>query len=378
MNEREISQIRRRMRPEKNNIGRICGCYVNDKHVIISEFNQNLGLISSNEAEEILSVLRKVLSGSAGRNLIEVSFSNQQVLESEEHELLSTLRSSALSDSDAVKKFFEKAVASIEIEGSYLLLLANDKYDIFSYNEFSEKNESPDVFSYIICAVCPIKSSKPTLGYNVTENKFKNIIRDSLVSSPEIGFMFPTLSDNKANIYESLFYTRNVSESHKTFTDAIFKSELPKPATEQTESIASILNSTIADDCDLELVQVLQSQLIEITEDHKNNKVEEPLVITSKDIGSLLRCGGIGEETIEEFSKNFEEDFGSTAKIAPSNILDIKKLEVRTPEVTVKVAPEFSDFVETRIIDGTKYILIRADGDVEVNGIKININDKER
>ncbi len=375
MNEREISQIRRRMRPQKNNIGRICGCYVNDKHAIISEFNQNLGLISSNEAEEILSVLRKTLSGSIGRNLIEVSFSNQQVLESEEHELLSTLRSSSLSDSDAVKKFFEKAVASIEIEGSYLLLLANDKYDIFTYNEFGEKNESPDVFSYIICAICPIKSSKPTLGYNVTENKFKNIIRDSLVSSPEIGFMFPTLSDNKANIYEALFYTRDVSESHETFTDAIFKSELPKPATEQTESIATILNSTIADECNLELVQVLQSQLIEITEDHKNNKVEEPLVITSKDIGSLLRCGGIGEETIDEFSKNFEEDFGSTAKIAPSNILNIKKFEVRTPEVTVKVAPEFSDFVETRVIDGTKYILIRADGDVEVNGIKININE---
>lgn len=375
MNEREISQIRRRMRPEKNNVGRICGCYVNDKHVIISEFNQNLGLISSNESEEILSVLRKTLSGSIGRNLIEVSFSNQQVLDSEEHKLLSELRSSSLSNSEAVKQFFEKAVNSIEIEGSYLILLANDKYDIFSYNEFGEKNDSPEVFSYIICAVCPIKSSKPTLGYNVTENKFKNIIRDSLVSAPEIGFMFPTLSENKANIYESMFYTRDVSESHQSFTDAIFKSELPKPATEQTESIASILNSTIADECDLELVQVLQSQLIELTEDHKSNKIEEPLVITSKDIGSLLRCGGVGEETIEEFSKNFEEDFGTTAKIAPSNILDIKKLEVRTPEVTVKVAPEFSDFVETRVIDGTKYILIRADGDVEVNGIKININD---
>lgn len=375
MNEREISQIRRRMRPEKNNIGRICGCYVNDKHVIISEFNQNLGLISSNEAEEILSVLRKTLSGSLGRNLIEVSFSNQQVLEGEEHKLLSALRSSSLSDTDAVKQFFEKAVSSIELEGSYLLLLANDKYDIFTYNEFGEKNESPDVFSYIICAVCPIKSSKPTLGYNVTENKFKNVIRDSLVSSPELGFMFPTLSDNKANIYESLFYTRNVSESHKAFTDAVFRSELPKPATEQTESIASILNNTVAEDCNLELVQVLQSQLIEITEDHKNNKTEEPLVITSKDIGSLLRCGGIGEETIEEFSKSFKDDFGEDAKVSPTNILDIKKLEVRTPEVTVKVAPEYSDFVETRVIDGTKYILIRADGDVEVNGIRININE---
>ena len=61
MNDREIAEIRRRMRPDKNSIGRIRGCYVNDNHTIISEFDQMLGLISSNEAEEILSHLRKTL-----------------------------------------------------------------------------------------------------------------------------------------------------------------------------------------------------------------------------------------------------------------------------------------------------------------------------
>ena len=81
MNERNIAQIRRRMRPEKHNIGRIRGCYVNDNHNIISEFNQSFGLISTNEAEEVLSLVRKTLSGSVGRNLIDMSFSNQQVID---------------------------------------------------------------------------------------------------------------------------------------------------------------------------------------------------------------------------------------------------------------------------------------------------------
>ena len=82
MNERNIAEIRRRMRPEKNNIGRIRGCYVNDNHIIISEIDQLFGLVSANESEEILSHLRKTLSGSIGRNLIDISFSNQQVLDS--------------------------------------------------------------------------------------------------------------------------------------------------------------------------------------------------------------------------------------------------------------------------------------------------------
>lgn len=375
MNDREIAEIRRRMRPEKNNIGRIRGCYVNDKHVIISEFDQMLGLISNDESEEILSILRRSLSGSIGRNLIDISFTNQQVTESEEHKLLTALRSSSLSDSQAVKAFFDKVVASLEIEGSYFILLANDKYDIFTYDANGERNDSPELFSYIICAICPIKAAKPTLGYNVSENRFRNIIRDSIVGVPELGFMFPAFDSRSSNIYGALFYVRDVSASYESFADSVFKSSLPKPAAEQAENIAEILNDTVASDCSLELIQMVQGQLIEIAADHKNNKEEEPLMLSAKDMGSLLRCGGVKEEVIDAFSEKFESDFGSAAAIPPSNIIDIKKFEVRTPDVTIKVSPEHSELIETRVIDGTKYLLIRADSDIEVNGIKISIND---
>ena len=41
--------------------------------------------------------------------------------------------------------------------------------------------------------------------------------------------------------------------------------------------------------------------------------------------------------------------------------------------MTIKVNPERSDLVETRIIDGVKYILIRAEDNVELNGMSLNI-----
>lgn len=375
MNDREIASIRRRMRPDKNNIGRIRGCYVNDNHTIISEFDQMLGLISTDEAEEILSLLRRTLSGTISRNLIDISFSNQQVLDSDEHRLLSALRGSGLADDDAVKAFFDKTISSLELDGSYFILLANDKYDIFTYNEDGEKNESSEMFSYILCAVCPIKAAKPSLGYNLRENKFKNIIRDSMISAPELGFMFPAFESGGANIYGALFFTRDVSLSHETFSRAVFNADMPLPATEQAESIADILSSTVAEGCSLELIQSVQGQLIELTADHKANKEDEPLMLSSKDMGALLRFGGVKEETVNSFSEKLEEDLGASLAVPPANIIDIKKFEVKTPEVTVKIAPEHSDLIETRIIDGTKYLLIRADGDVEVNGIRININE---
>ena len=69
MNEKEIAELRRRYRPDKSNISHVCGCFVNEKKEIISEFDQSLGMMPEEEAEQMLTVLKKVMSGNLGRNL---------------------------------------------------------------------------------------------------------------------------------------------------------------------------------------------------------------------------------------------------------------------------------------------------------------------
>ena len=88
MNEREIGELRRRLRPEKQNIDRLRGCYINEKREIISEFNQSLALMTESEAEQLLALLKKCLSGSLHKNLTDLAFSTQQVVGSSEHRLL--------------------------------------------------------------------------------------------------------------------------------------------------------------------------------------------------------------------------------------------------------------------------------------------------
>ena len=61
-------------------------------------------------------------------------------------------------------------------------------------------------------------------------------------------------------------------------------------------------------------------------------------------------------------------------EVPPQNIVDTKHFELQTPDVTVKVNPDRPDLVTTRIIDGVKYILIRADENVALNGVNIHIS----
>ena len=59
--------------------------------------------------------------------------------------------------------------------------------------------------------------------------------------------------------------------------------------------------------------------------------------------------------------------------MSPGNIVDTRRLHVETPDVTIQINPERQELVETRVIGGTPYILIRADEGVEVNGVQVHV-----
>ena len=65
-----------------------------------------LGNMPEEEAEKYLGLLKKSLSGTLGKNLIDIVFSTQQVMDSEEHKLLSALCSSAYKE--VCKDFLDK------------------------------------------------------------------------------------------------------------------------------------------------------------------------------------------------------------------------------------------------------------------------------
>ena len=81
---------------------------------------------------------------------------------------------------------------------------------------------------------------------------------------------------------------------------------------------------------------------------------------------------------MSKFSTQFDEVFGYEAELHPKNIIDNTKFEIATPDVSIKVSPECSDLIETRVIGGVKYLLIPADENVEVNGVPIHIEVEEK
>ena len=352
------------------------GCYVNEKREIISQFDQPLSLMSQEESEKILAILRKTLSGTLAKNLLDIEFDTHQVVEGDEHRLLMTLRTSKLGDRDAVETLFHRVIDTLTLEGNYLILLVCDAYDVpyRSKDGETQSDASDQVFSYILCSVCPVKLTKSALSYYVYENKFRSVDADWVVAAPELGFLFPAFDDRSTNLYNALYYTKDIAENHPEFVETVFKTGAPMPAAAQRETFETILGDSLAEACSYEVVQSVHDQLTGLIEEHKACRTEEPLRISKGTVRRVLADCGVPDFHVTGFEDAYDAQFGAETDLSPRNLVDAKQLEVKTPDVTIRVNPERGDLVETRVIDGARYILIRAEEGVEVNGVSIHIS----
>ncbi len=377
MNEKEIGEIRRRTRRDRSNMTAIYGCYVNTQKEIITEFRQSTGMMPENESEKYFGLLKRTLSGAIGKNLIDITFRTAQVASSPEHKLLMDLRETGLKEESLRHQLYQKIIDNVSFDENYLILLGMDAYDVpFKSKDGDTQNDaSSETYTYLQCAVCPVKLAKPNLRYDGVNKEFHDGGADHIACAPELGFLFPAFDNRATNIYNALFYTRSPKKIYENVVDALFKVEPPKPAAEQKTSFEALLTRTVGEDCSLEVVQTVHEQLCQSIEIHKESKVADPLLVNKEQVKSSLKASGVPEEKVAKFSVEYDEVFGNDAQLHPKNIINNKRFEVKTPDVTITVSPECSDLIETRIIGGVKYILICADENVEVNGVNINIKD---
>ena len=375
MTERELREIKRRFRPEKSNIPRIVGCLVNGNKQIVSKINQSIGVSESDVSEGLLNVMKKTLSGSLGTNLHDVKFSTKQVSESEEHKLLMDLRASSLKDAEILDKFYSKVIESVSFEGNYVILLANDIYDVFTKSSDELGDDSSEIFNYVICAVCPVKDTPEAISFKESDCLFHTASISSVLASPALGFMFPSFDDRKTNIYDALYYTRSIADEYPDFCKNVFAAESPMAPKVQKETFSGCLSEVLSEECTLDVVTSVQSQIAEIVEAHKESKDPEPLTITKATVKTVLENCGVAEEKIDKLGEALDESFGTNAALTPKNIVTYNKFELSTPDVTVKVDPEHRDLVSVQTVNGEKYVMIRVTGTVEVNGINVKVED---
>ena len=407
MTKQEISEIKKLLTPKNCSITRICGCYVDGEKNKKALFGQAFLALPEEEMFKYFEILRKALSGTLGKNLLNLEFplsaewtgdgaaADGLAADSPEttaegpapedtgwgtgsaadalnaHGLLLRLRDSKLKDDALLEEYFDRIIENYEFVGNYLILLVHDVYDVpgRASDGMDMEDASDEIYEYILACICPVELSKPGLSYNPEENAFQNRVRDWVVSLPDTGFLFPSFNDRSADIHSLLYYSKNPEELQEGFVDRLFGCPLPLSAGDQKETFQTLIEDTLGEDCSIEMVRDIHERFTELAQENK--EAPEPVVLDKTQVKTILADSGVANEKLSEFDRHYDETAGESTSLLMNNIMETRSFEVKTPDIVIKVKPDRTNLIETRQIDGRECLVIALDGGIVVNGITV-------
>lgn len=378
MTRKELNEIKSQYTLEDCGILRLCGCYVDGERNKITQFNENFLNLPEEEKHKYFDIFKKTLSGTPGKNLVDMKFNVDAYADEGARTFLMNLRDSGLKDDRLLNEFYDRIINNYSYVGNYLILLINQVYDIpaVTTDNIEMDDASDEVYSYILCSICHVNLSKPGLGYDEEDNNFHDKKQNHMVDVPDVGFLFPAFNKRSADEDMTLFYTKDVSEFEDGLIDCLLDCAVPLPAKQQKETFTSLVNEALGEEADLEIVKNIHENLEQIIEEKKQES-PAPVMLDKTEMKDLLEKSGVKEEKLENFEEHFEMAAGEHGKLVASNVSSGKKFEVKTPDVVIKINSDKTDIVSTQVIDGRQCLVIQIDERLEVNGISVNPNTGE-
>lgn len=378
---RDILELKRRFKKENCTITRMCGCYVDSNKNKIVKLNETFLNLDDAEFYKYLEIAKKALSGTIGNNLLELKFAKDDEENGKKQQYLLGLRESGLKNPELLEHLYDMIIENYDYAGNYLILVFHDAYDVITKtNDELKIDESEEVFTYLLCAICPVNLSKPGLGYRADENRIGARIQDRVVEMPDVGFLFPSFVERSADIHSLTYYVRDAKDSRKDFIETALGCGAKRTATEEQNAFGSIVKaaiSPIVKDSDVMLIDI-QGKLSDIAEDHDAAMEDlvvidkEELTLTSQMIKDVFAESEIPDNTVSLIQNRFEQEFGDAPPVV-KNLVNEKAI-VKSNEILLRMRPDKAECVKSQTIDGQKYLLIPINENehVNLNGVDIS------
>lgn len=372
MNKKEVSEIKKLFSPANCSISRICSCYVDAEKNKRTELKEAFLSLPEEEAFKYFTIFKDSLSGTIGKNLVNMEFPLHMESEGGTQAFLLKMRDSQLKEDALIEEFYSKVIASYEYSENYYIILIHGIYDIPARSTDGQDmfDASDFVYEFIQCIICPVKLSKAGLCYNAESNMIENRSRDWLVESPATGFLFPAFTNRNTDIHSLLYYTKNPEQMPERLIDEVLGCVKPLSAKSQKETFQAIVEETLGENCDFESVKNIHESINELLEETKDESV--PLTLERNQIKKLLEINGASQKKLEEFEQQFGEGQESAKYgFIASNVINQKSFEVKTSDITIKMPLDKTHLVENRMVDGRPCLIIPISDHVDINGITV-------
>lgn len=366
----EVLEIKKQFKENNCTISKICGCYVDSEKNIKTKFSDTFLTLPEEEISKYFEIFKKTLSGTVGKNLLNMEFPRDKEFNNAQNDFLIKLKNTGLKDENLLSELYDNIIETYNYSGNFLILIVHATYDIpgVTSDNIEMEDASDEVYNYLLCSICPVELSKPGLSYQPDENKISQRNRDWIVEMPLNGFLFPAFNDRSTDVNSILYYSKKPSLINSEFIDKFIGCKPPLTADDQKETFIDILEEVLGEECDYESVKNIQEDLNLLIEESKEN--ERSPILHKDEFKSILSENGVKSDRIDIIDNKEELEAG----LHLTNLVNSRKFEIKTPTISIKVSPESTDLIDTKIIDGRKSIVIPITEDIELNGVPINIS----
>lgn len=272
MNKTDLLEIRKRFKKEGNSLSRM-GCFIvssEEEGIRDSKVTQFL-LLEDKEQHKYLEIAAKALSSGHG------SLTQDTEGSEELRKLLGGIVSSKMENEELMNVLTDEIRRHYDYHGNYALIIFLDDYDVpVKTSDKRSLDESEEVYSYMLCCICPIRPSGAGLAYYPEE---ETVVRCmdimQAIQKPAAAFVYPSFEERSSDI-DHIFCNSKEKEGQALLVDLfgcepyVEEKKPPKqtaPAVMQQPVLTEAANPVMADDDGADYVPASISIEAEMSQD---------------------------------------------------------------------------------------------------------------
>ncbi|MFZ3578295.1 DUF4317 domain-containing protein [Virgibacillus sp. DJP39] len=379
MNKKDIADIRKQFKKDNEllKISSIFNVYImKESSEIYHHESQPFEMLDQEQQDLFMKNFKKLLAGKLDEKLFELKF-QREAEDSSQLILHQGLLNNDVEDwkekmlqmvgKMILNRQYEKDIVITFIRGEYLKPTKRGNIE-------AEESGRDAVYShpFILCSVNNTQEPKKELLFDYIEKEFKyNFVVDPIINlnTPIAGFLFPTFTDNSADVNHILYAAGKVHEPDHQFIEEVLNGEETMTAKDDKAVFEEIIKDVTEDQLNTSTLYNVYEEINRMSEE---NEEDEHPKLNSKDVERVLKSSGLEDISTEKVESAFEKIIDdNNYEIKASSIVPkytSKSIKIETKVANISISPQDLRFVKQVHHSGRRYLMIEVEEDTVIEG----------
>ena len=316
MNKKELNEIKKNFSDDSGLfvINSFFSAFIDPEKNVKYKMTKPYSIIADDEREVITDSLKKVLTGTIGKHLVEYEFPLECFEEGRSQKLLYDLVSSKMKDEALIDAFLEKITTNIDYAASFTILTAHCTYSIMrkNKNDDDDPDNVTEEYNFIVTAVCPANTNDVGLFYDEETGTISKKANTEMIISkiPTDGFMYPVFSDRSPDVNHVMYFSKKADKPNISIIENVLECVFVMSAENEKARFQQVLNAVCSDELNYNVITQVNEKIREVVELSKNET--ESAKLNDKQLKHILSDAGVSEEKLQALEPAYQQIVGDT------------------------------------------------------------------